>query len=104
MSEYVDKEEILKELKYRIDLSEAKIRIGKGDIITIVFNATLNVARDYISALSPASVSHIVRCKDCKHRNVIKGHTTCGEWGNDILIMHPEEFFCQYGERRNENG
>jgi hypothetical protein len=67
-----------------------------------------NNAIEIIESAPSVDAVEVVRCKDCKHRREFAGnHTeicTCSEWGNDMLIMHPDEFFCQYGERRSEDG
>ena len=44
-------------------------------------------------------IDNIVRCKDCKHLEIIKGHTICQRIKLIYPIMKPTDF-CSYGERR----
>jgi hypothetical protein len=41
----------------------------------------------------------VVRCKDCKHRELILGEWCCGALG-DVSI--DDDDFCSYGERKDK--
>ena len=48
----------------------------------------------------------VVRCKDCEHcRTFImshnkEAHTRCSFWGEEYLLVKPDDF-CSYGERKD---
>lgn len=45
----------------------------------------------------------VVRCRDCKHSYEDLGGLYCS-YGPCVDCVVPEDFFCQYGERRASDG
>lgn len=48
-------------------------------------------------------VAPVVRCRDCKHSYEDLGGLYCS-YGPCVDCVVPEDFFCQYGERRASEG
>ena len=52
-----------------------------------------------IDELQPAAQPEVIRCKDCKHREVENGFCEGRGWPMQLV---PDDGFCDKGERRNE--
>lgn len=70
---HVDKEELLRALRYDRD------QYDKG-------------FRDALDSM--------VRCKDCTHKCTMPANNLRRIWCNKIAFAPPEDFYCPYGERR----
>lgn len=56
---------------------------------------------DEVECFQPADVAPAVRCKDCKHSwEDISG--LCCSYGVCVDLTVPDDFFCSYGERKEE--
>ena len=63
-----------------------------------------NCVAKWLDLLPSADVVEVVRCKDCKHRYV---PYRCALWygtagDKDYFAERGEDFYCSYGERREE--
>ena len=54
---------------------------------------------EYIKALPEVDAVEVVRCKDCKYKEIVFGKDVCGCEGYSV----PLDYFCATGERRFEN-
>ena len=71
----VDKEELIKALRYDRDQYEKGYADGKV-----------------------AAIDELVRCKDCKHYRDWGDCTTCMKWTVDYDVLTEPNAFCSYGE------
>lgn len=57
--------------------------------------------KELINAIPAADVEQVTRCKDCKHSwEDISG--LCCSYGVCVDLTVPDDFFCSYGERKEE--
>lgn len=70
---------------------------GESEIYADAYN---DLAEDFYS-IPAADVAPVVRCKGCKHSwEDISG--LCCSYGVCVDLTVPDDFFCSYGERKEE--
>lgn len=69
----------------------------------IIIQRTVGDVRDEIKALPAVDAVPVVRCKDCKHMNIIgEGYRWCRAW--ERIQTMGDDGYCCFGERRGDNG
>lgn len=69
---------------------------------------TWNDAVSLVGSAPTADVAEVVRCKDCKHLEIINGphiYARCNLHEFPIIsfgVIDTREWFCAYGERRED--
>ena len=76
---------------------ELKYYAGKD-----VLDALLD-CMERISKQDGADVAEVVRCKDCKHSYDSVGGWCCSH-GVCVDCVVPEDFYCAYGQRKEDEG
>lgn len=96
MARYVDIEPLINQTEYEIT-KEANLRVKACSL------AILCVLKD----LPVADVVPVVRCKDCKHFQKIKGYANmCDKFSEAFFNSREENDYCSYGVRKDgeQNG
>ena len=60
-------------------------------------------AQRLMGKMKPADVVEVVRCKDCKHSYDSVGGWCCSH-GVCVDCVVPEDFYCAYGEHKENEG
>ena len=94
MAEYIDKEELLRNLKRKIEAdNRRRMAVVDSDFIDLVNDAT--VIEDVVE---------VVRCKDCIHYQTVPfskdGEKVCISYDDYQLV--DEQYFCSCGKRREQ--
>lgn len=84
MSDYIKREDVI-ETVYK--LREHFKCWDRDDDIAI---------KNTLNAIPPADVVEVVRCKDCKYRDIDR----CGRFKSNVWVCN--EDYCSYGERADE--
>lgn len=79
-----------------INVLEERLQANGYSNIALV--SELNRSIGYLMRL-PAAEPEIIRCKDCKHRDVEKGFCEGRGWPMQLV---PDDGFCDKGERRTD--
>ena len=79
-----------------INVLEERLQANGYSNIALV--SELNRSIGYLMRL-PAAEPEIIRCKDCKHRDVEKGFCEGRGWPMQLV---PGDGFCDKGERRTD--
>ena len=98
MSRYIDAEPLDKEISSWI----TDDRGGNLDNDEIVFNETLVDCLEAISKQPTVDAVPVVRCRDCKHKDVIPDIYEIGIealYCRAIKRYVEHDFFCKYGEK-----
>ena len=61
----------------------------------------IGLAYDTVLSVPAADVAEVVRCKDCKHWY---DDADCGMACEFTNMSQPDDGFCNWGERRTEDG
>ena len=90
--------------------------IRKQDAVNVVANTAKIVASfnyqyaiDALSALAPADVVPVVRCRDCKYVRKWRSEESAKKFGQvyecacGVLACPNPNDFCSYGERKSES-
>ena len=98
MTEYIEREALIK----RIEASLAFPNLGTDGFFL------LGCVTDLIAAIPTADVVEVVRCKDCKHLEVINSREVYAKCIMTDLEFKPfdidtRKHFCSYGERRDKS-
>ena len=92
MSDYIERKAALaiceKEYQERLKMAD-----WCGDTVA------WNIAAD-VSALPAADVAPVVRCPQCIHHED-NGYHFCNKW--EHFLPDDSEFFCAFGERKEDN-
>ena len=103
MKEYIDRELLLIGVDGCIFSLHAQ---AKGDPIRESAIKLVEATRGYIASLSAADVAEVVRCRECKHFNLITHEcenellSTDHEGGASYSLNFYDDDFCSYGELR----
>lgn len=92
MAEYIDRAAAVK-----VILRERK------PTNSVAQNRMLSIIQRDLLTMCAADVAPVVRCKDCENSYESVGGRICA-YGVCVDCVVPEDFFCQYGERRASDG
>lgn len=98
MAEYVEREALIAWLK-RIQLKD--LSDGRG-LCRVIFEEDFKHAIRTLPDGAIADVAPVVRCRDCKHSYVTIGARCCS-YGAFYDVAVPDDFFCAYGKREENN-
>lgn len=106
MSRYIDADALRKELIELKDQAEKRLDgVEEGNIACrLIYTTQLNERDNLLSLVNwmpTADVAEVVRCRDCKHTQILNNGTIICLM-NSALWSVEEEHFCSYGERRAE--
>jgi hypothetical protein len=94
MAEYIDREALLKRLKFKRDTDpnmDGRKRYGLDSAISQVRKAPT------------ADVVEVVRCEECKNYNTASCPSGLG-WCEEMQYGTHDKGFCSYGERKCNDG
>lgn len=88
MADYIDREELLKELHRR-----------HWEVMVDFIEMEFPVVKERIDDMPSVDAVEVVRCKDCKHRYKSSAyeHERCDRL---IIPVLDDDFFCKWGEKR----
>ena len=97
MSRYIDADKLL-------NPDNIIVMQDETGIDEFPYTYTNAVKVETILSAPTADVVEVVRCRDCKHRYV---PCRCALWfgmadGKEYFVERGEDFYCSYGERREE--
>ena len=95
----ISRQAAIDEIEYELEMINSAL-----DSITLDFNARERLrqrrgeAREILNSIQqlPSAQPEIIRCKDCKHRDVEKGFCEGRGWPMQLV---PDNGFCDKGER-----
>lgn len=73
--------------------------VKKNSVWNTITNASGDNLEQIINSVPTANVVEVVRCKDCKHRDVEDGFCEGRGWPMQLV---PDDGFCDKGERSEE--
>lgn len=87
MADYIDREELLKELHRR-----------HWEVMVDFIEMEFPVVKERIDDMPSVDAVEVVRCKDCKHRykSSVYEHERCDRL---IIPVLDDDFFCKWGEK-----
>ena len=96
MAEYIDREELLKDI-------EDSVRFSIRNGVSAEMRGAAKIVDRIVSAPT-VDVVEVVRCKDCKHFTEGMAIGMCKRIEDKPIIPVPFNYFCSYGERKCNNG
>ena len=99
MAEYISREAAIAYIREQSEECQKAFEElgGESGIYADAYN---DLAEDFYS-IPAADVAPVVRCKGCKHSwEDISG--LCCSYGVCVDLTVPDDFFCSYGERKEE--
>ena len=101
MSKYIDADKIISHLNDEIEAC------GDHDVdyqpVTYGTYLGLEYSKSLVETAETADVVHVVRCKDCIHRDPEDKKCDCSFQAKGGIFPMDDDDFCSYGERRKED-
>jgi hypothetical protein len=101
MAEYIEREALIREIKTAQETLQSD-----DDLLWELnkkYHSGLAWAHRIVLESPAADVAPVVRCKDCKHMNIVGvGYRWCKVW--ERIQTMGDDGYCCFGERRADNG
>ena len=106
MPRYIDAELLIDKLEEKMRTAEEPYQLTDGERN---FNFGLELATEIAFNMPTADVVEVVRCKDCRHLEILNGkeyYARC-KWHNRLFASFGKAdtrtWFCADGERRDDD-